>query len=67
MTKFNLAFYVRIKYGLHFILTSYICYYSKDCCKDCCENFCNYLCNKKENSDIIIDNVEENSDFIINK
>ena len=66
MTKFNLAFYVRIKYGLHFILTSYICYYSKDCCKDCCEIFCNYLCNKKENSDIIIDNEEENSDIIIN-
>ena len=75
MNKFNLAFYVKIKYGLHFILTSYICYYSKDCCKDCCENFCNYLCNKKENSNIdnkkensniIIDNVEENSDIIIN-
>ena len=66
MNKFNLAFYVKIKYGLHFILTSYICYYSKDCCKDCCENFCNYLCNKKEDSDIIIDNKKEDSDIIIN-
>ena len=66
MNKINLAFYVRIKYGLHFILTSCICYYSKDCCKDCCENFCNYLCNKKENSNIIINNEEENSDIINN-
>ena len=45
MNKINLAFYVRIKYGLLFILTSYICYYSKDCCKDCCENFCNLKIN----------------------
>ena len=66
MNKINLAFYVRIKYGLHFIITSCICYYSKDCCKDCCENFCNYLCNKKENSNIITNKEEKNSDIINN-